>query len=844
MSVMKKRTILLSVKNPTDYNLLADLLQKEGHRVKKLTGTDRMELVKKADAVLVDEMTGPKVCSFLKEIKESAGPYLPILALLPLKAPAEPWLSKCFDDIIRMPVGKAEFQSRINSFLKLRAQSEEIIENSERKYGAVFKATGTATIIIDEDTTIVLANNECEEVTGYSPDRLIGKRWTEFVHKEDLALMLSRHKACRENPNSVERKYEVRLINAKGEIRNAILFVAMIPGTKQSVVSMLDITERKKAETALRENEERFKQIFQFSPDAILLHDFDMNILDANKHAVEVFGYSRDKLLGKKVTDLHTEDELIYSKQVLSAMKKTDMLTVETKFKRKDGSVFFAEATPCQYALGNKQIIHVTIRDITERKQTEKVLKESEAKFRLLFSEMREGVYLHEIVYNKKAKAIDYRIIETNPASEKYLNIKPEYAIGKLATVLYGTKEAPFLDIYANVAETGKSVTFEEYFPPMKKYFHISVYCPEKGKFATIFTDITQRKRSEERLKQSEYLLRQVLNTNPSVIFVKDKDSRILLANKVMANFYNLSVEDVTGQRQSDLHRRFGVDPKQIQNWLANDKEVIKTAQPKHLIELGTDSQDRQIWFRTGKYPINIGKGRRGVLVISENITEQKQAEEQIKKDLKEKEVLLRELYHRTKNNMQVISAMLRLRARTMPDETVQTAFREIELKIRSMALVHQKLYESQDLSSLNLKSYFSSLISMIRQSFLSEGDKIQFHFYAPEDMPVLIDTAVPLGLILNELLTNAVKHAFSAEKKGEIQVVLKRDAQKRMIIEVSDNGAGFPEGFDVEKDGHLGLQMVIDLARHQLGGEVTFVSEKGSKCRIEIAKEIYKMRI
>ena len=127
---MKKRTILLSVKNPADYNLLADLLQKEGHQVEKLTGANKMQLAKKADAVLVDEVTGLKVCSFLKEIKESAKPFLPLLALLPEKAPAEPWLNKGFDDVIRMPVGKAEFRSRINSFLKLRAQSEQIIELS------------------------------------------------------------------------------------------------------------------------------------------------------------------------------------------------------------------------------------------------------------------------------------------------------------------------------------------------------------------------------------------------------------------------------------------------------------------------------------------------------------------------------------------------------------------------------------------------------------------------------------------------------------------------------------------------------------------------------------------
>ncbi len=131
-----------------------------------------------------------------------------------------------------------------------------------------------------------------------------------------------------------------------------------------------------------------------------------------------------------------------------------------------------------------------------------KKLKESENKFHSLFSELSEGVALHEIIYDKKGKAIDYRINETNKAFGKILNIKSEDAIGKLSTELYGTEEAPFLDIYAKVAETGNQIEFEQYFLPMKKNFHISAYCPRKGKFATVFSDITEQKQAEERLKK------------------------------------------------------------------------------------------------------------------------------------------------------------------------------------------------------------------------------------------------------------------------------------------------------------------------------------------------------
>ena len=130
-------------------------------------------------------------------------------------------------------------------------------------------------------------------------------------------------------------------------------------------------------------------------------------------------------------------------------------------------------------------------------------LRESEQKFYSLFSEMAEGVYLHEIIYNKKGEAVNYCIIDANPASEMNLDIKVKDAIGKLATELYGTEEAPFIEIYAKVAETGKPISFEKHFPTMKKYFYISAYSPEKGKFAIVFTDITERKQAEKKLKKS-----------------------------------------------------------------------------------------------------------------------------------------------------------------------------------------------------------------------------------------------------------------------------------------------------------------------------------------------------
>ncbi len=185
--------------------------------------------------------------------------------------------------------------------------------------------------------------------------------------------------------------------------------------------------------------------------------------------------------------------------------------------------------------------------DITERKQVEEALLESEEKFHSLFSEMAEGVYLHEIIYNQNGEAVDYRITETNPASEKHLNIKHEDANGKLATELYGTEEAPYLDIYAKVVKTGIPFQFEEYFPPLKKHFHISVYSPEKGKFATVFSDITERKLAEDALKMQN-LKYQTLLLNLNGMVYRCKNDK-----KWTMQFVSAGCSSLTGYKPDEL---------------------------------------------------------------------------------------------------------------------------------------------------------------------------------------------------------------------------------------------------------------------------------------------------
>ncbi|MEI6875547.1 MAG: histidine kinase dimerization/phosphoacceptor domain -containing protein, partial [Spirochaetota bacterium] len=232
-----------------------------------------------------------------------------------------------------------------------------------------------------------------------------------------------------------------------------------------------------------------------------------------------------------------------------------------------------------------------------------------------------------------------------------------------------------------------------------------------------------------------------------------------------------------------------------------------------------------------------------GVLRSGEDITEQRQAEEQIRKSLAEKETLLRELHHRTKNNMGVIIALLDLQAAETGHEQLRSAFADTQNRIRSMALVHQKLYEADDLSRINLKDYLRDLSRLLLSSYQVQPDRISIDADL-EDVIVLIDTAIPCGLILNELISNALKYAFPGEMRGRIETRLRRLEGGEIELRVSDNGVGLPAGFDVGKDGHMGMRTIFSLGKDQLNGEVRLDRDRGLACTVIFRDDRYLARV
>lgn len=217
--------------------------------------------------------------------------------------------------------------------------------------------------------------------------------------------------------------------------------------------------------------------------------------------------------------------------------------------------------------------------------------------------------------------------------------------------------------------------------------------------------------------------------------------------------------------------------------------------------------------------------------VLQAEILERKRAEDQIKSSLKEKEMLLQEIHHRVKNNLQVISSLLYLQVGYVEDPAIREIFQESQNRVRSMALVHEKLYRSHDLARIDLADYIRNLATFLFRSYSATAGRVTLDIQT-DDVFLGINAAVPCGLILNELISNALKHAFPDSRSGLIQVELRTGDNQKLTLSVRDTGIGFPANFDFKNTTSLGMQLVDTLVQ-QLDGTLEILSTKGTEFKI-----------
>ena len=231
---------------------------------------------------------------------------------------------------------------------------------------------------------------------------------------------------------------------------------------------------------------------------------------------------------------------------------------------------------------------------------------------------------------------------------------------------------------------------------------------------------------------------------------------------------------------------------------------------------------------------------KRSILLIANDITESKNAEKEIKSSLNEKEYLLREIHHRVKNNMQIISSLLNLQTKYVNDEEAIDVLQESQNRVKSMAMIHEKIYQSNDLEEINFADYIQSLISNLFHTYNVDKKLVKSTFKI-ENITLNMETAVPCGLIISEIISNSLKYAFPNKMRGEIIVSLK-SVEETYELMIKDNGIGLPKGLDLNNLESLGL-LLVKILTEQIEGELIINSINGTEFKIIFKELEYKKR-
>jgi PAS domain S-box-containing protein len=285
---------------------------------------------------------------------------------------------------IKFPIfldGKPKYLAGYTIDITDHKKTEKELEVNQAKYRTIFESTGTATLIVEEDTTISMANHECFSLTGYSQAELIGQKWTKYVETESLQNMIRNHNLRRENPLLAPKKYEVKLIHKNGEARHAILDIGMVPGTGQSVVSILDITDRIIAEQALiakadelRISEELFKNVFEFASVGKSLTSLDGKV-NANKAFSQLLGYNKKEMKNINWRKLTYPDDILKNDEITKSILRGDKKSArwEKRYLKKNGEIIWVDISTTLLRDRNGEPIYfiTTIIDITEKKRSE-----------------------------------------------------------------------------------------------------------------------------------------------------------------------------------------------------------------------------------------------------------------------------------------------------------------------------------------------------------------------------------------------------------------------------------------------------------------------------------------
>ena len=356
-----------------------------------------------------------------------------------------------------------------------------------------------------------------------------------------------------------------------------------------------------------------------------------------------------------------------------------------------------------------------------------------------------------------------------------------------------------------------------------------------KNLLAIAEKEVESRKIAESLAHENEIYYRAIFENTGTAIIIIDQDMTISRVNSEVERLTGYSKAEIEGRKKwTDFAIEDELD--RIKGYYDLRYDPDKRPRDYETRGRGKEGNIKDLLVTVVNIP-----GTQKQLASLIDITQRKNAENQIKSSLNEKKILLQEIHHRVKNNMQIISSLLNLQTRYVNDEEAVNILKESQNRVKSMAMIHEKLYQSKDLSHINFDDYIQSLVSNLFYSYNKEKTDIK-PIFKVDNLSLNIDTAVPCGLIISELVSNSLKYAFPPETEGEILISLKLMDDKYELI-IRDNGMGMPVDIDFNKLETLGLLLVNTLTE-QLDGEITIIRDKGTEFIIRFEEQKYKNRI